>query len=142
MKKTLIVLLSLFLLFGASSVFAEVMTAGDFLAHARSQILQAPVDVTKLIFDGGEYLFIDVREPNETTMGIIPGAVLIPRGVLEFRIAGAVEDPNTQIIVYCKSGGRSSLAAYTLKQMGFTNVISMTGGWMAWEEAGYPIADE
>lgn len=141
MRKSIIIVLSLLLVFGATSVFADAMTAMDMLTEARAQILQAPANAAKLLFDQGDYVFIDVREPNETKMGFIPGAILIPRGLLEFRIAGAVEDPNTQIVVYCKSGGRSSFAAYTLKQMGYTNVISMAGGWNAWEGAGFPVAE-
>lgn len=141
MKKSVIIVLSLLLVFGAVQGFAEAMTAGDMLAEARANILQAPAGVAKLLFDEGNYVFIDVREPTETKMGFIPNAILIPRGLLEFRIASSVEDPSTQIVIYCKSGGRSSLAAYTLKQMGYTNVISMAGGWGAWAEAGYPVAE-
>ncbi len=139
MKKTLIIALGLLLVFGAVQSFADAMTSADLLAEARAQIMQAPVDVAKLLFDEETYVFIDVREPTETKMGFIPGALLIPRGLLEFRIAGEVSDSNTQIVVYCASGGRSSLAAYTLKMMGYTNVISMAGGWRAWEAAGYPV---
>ncbi|MBT3276010.1 MAG: hypothetical protein HN368_22875 [Spirochaetales bacterium] len=141
MKKALILVVSLFLVFGAAGAFADPMTAGDFLAESRAQILQAPVDVGKLLFDGGNYVFIDIREPTETKLGFIPNAILIPRGLLEFKIAGAVEDPGTQIVLYCASGGRSSLGAYTLKQMGYTNVISMAGGFRGWAEAGYPVAE-
>ena len=139
MRKSVIIVLTLMLVFGATSVFADAMTASDMLAEARASILQAPVSVAKLLFDEGNYVFIDIREPNETKMGFIPGAILIPRGLLEFRIAGAVADPNTQIVIYCKSGGRSSLGAYTLKKMGYTNVISMAGGWAGWESAGFPV---
>ena len=95
--------------------------------------------VTSVVFDRGGYLFVDVREPNETAMGTVPGATLVPRGLLEFRFPSAVEDQDAKIVVYCKSGGRSSLATYTLMHMGYKNVVSMDGGWSAWEEAGYPV---
>ena len=139
MKKTLIAVLSLVIALGAAQAFTEDMSAGDLLAEAQAQILQVPVDVAKLVFDTGDYLFIDIREPNETEMGFIPGAVLIPRGLLEFRIASAAPDKNTSIVVYCKSGGRAALAVYTLKRMGYTNVINMAGGFSAWDEKGYPV---
>jgi rhodanese-related sulfurtransferase len=141
MKKSVIIIVSLLFVFSAVGAFADGMTSADLLAEARAQIMQAPADVAKLLFDEGDYVFIDVREPTETKMGFVPGAILIPRGLLEFKIAGEVADPNTQIVVYCASGGRSSLAAYTLKQMGYTNVISMAGGWRAWSAAGFPIAE-
>lgn len=141
MRKSIITVLCLLLVFGAVDAFADAMTSADMIDEARANIMQAPVSVGKMLFDEGTYVFIDVREPNETNMGFIPGAILIPRGLLEFRIAGAVENPSTPIVVYCKSGGRSSLAAYTLKQMGYTNVISMSGGWGAWTAAAYPMAE-
>jgi rhodanese-related sulfurtransferase len=120
-------------------LFADGMTSADLLAEAKSNIQTVSVTEAKDLFDQGGYLFIDVREPNETAMGTIPGAIQIPRGLLEFRIANTVEDQNANIVVYCKSGGRSSLATYTLVRMGYDNAVSMDGGWGAWEEAAYPV---
>ena len=142
MKKTSkILLLALLLvsLFSVGTIFAEGKTSADLMAEAKAQILQVNADVAKLLLDSGDYLFIDIREPSETKMGFIPGAIQIPRGLLEFKIASTVADQNTPIVVYCKSGGRSSLGTLTLKTMGYTNVMSMAGGWLAWEKAGYPI---
>ena len=141
MKRVLVLCVLSLVVFGASQSFAQDMTAGDMVAAAKSQILHVSVDVVKDLFDTGEYLFIDVREPSETDMGFIPGAVLIPRGLVEFRIGSTVEDKDAKIVVYCKSGGRSSLATLALKQMGYTNVVSMDGGWSGWQEAGFPIAE-
>jgi rhodanese-related sulfurtransferase len=109
------------------------------VAAAKAEITEITVADAKGLLDQGGYLFIDVREPNETAMGTIPGAVAIPRGLLEFRIAGEAPDKNGKIVVYCKSGGRSALATQTLGKMGYTAAVSMNGGWGAWEEAGYPI---
>jgi rhodanese-related sulfurtransferase len=142
MKKTSkILLLALLLvsLFSVGTIFAEGKTSADLLAEARAQILQVDVNVAKLLLDSGDYMFIDIREPSETKMGFIPGAIQIPRGLLEFKIASTIVDQNTPIVVYCKSGGRASLGTLTLKTMGYTNVMNMAGGWMAWEKAGYPI---
>ena len=90
-------------------------------------------------------LLIDIREPAEYARGHIPGALLIPRGLLEFdiipalekRAGGALED--CDIVLYCGTGGRSALAAKSLDDMGFTNVRSMDGGIVAWAEARLPI---
>jgi rhodanese-related sulfurtransferase len=140
-KKTVLITLVLFAasLVAGSLVFAEGMTGADFITQAKSIIDTVNVDQAKNLFDRGGYLFIDVREPNETAMGIIPGAVLVPRGLLEFKFPGTVEDKNAQIVVYCKSGGRSALATYALMHMGYTNVVSMDGGWSAWSDAAYPV---
>ena len=78
---------------------------------------------------------LDCREPNETNLGRIPGAVVIPRGTLETKIE-AVVPRERALIIYCAGGNRSALAADTLQQMGYTNVASMAGGWGAWVAAG------
>lgn len=139
MRRTLTVILTLTLIFGAYQLFAEGKTPGQLVAEAKSQILHVSVPVAKDLFDTGDYVFVDVREPNETKMGFIPNAFLIPRGLLEFRIGSSVEDKSAKVVVYCKSGGRSALAALALKTLGYTNVISMDGGFSGWDEAGYPV---
>ena len=96
MTRKKIVLLALVLFVtsavGSSLLFADGMTSADLLAEAKSHIRTVNVTEAKALFDRGGYLFIDVREPNETAMGQIPGATLIPRGLLEFRIANTAED--------------------------------------------------
>ncbi|BBO71182.1 hypothetical protein DSCA_51120 [Desulfosarcina alkanivorans] len=115
------------------------MTADDMVKEARKNICEITVAEAKEILDGGEYLFIDCREPKEYKMGHVPGAINIPRGLLEFKIDKKVPDKNQNIVMYCKSGGRSCLSTCTLCRMGYKNVKSLGGGWKAWEKAGYPI---
>ena len=125
MKTKKILLITLVLAVAAAGLLvAESMTSADFVKQAKSVIETVNVAEAKSLFDKGGYLFIDVREPNETAMGTVPGAVLIPRGLLEFRAEGAVEDKDAMIVVYCKSGGRSALATYTLLHLGYNNVVS------------------
>jgi rhodanese-related sulfurtransferase len=130
---------ALFLALSSGLVFADGMTAGEMVAAAKAEITEITVADAKGLLDQGGYVFVDVREPNETAMGTIPGAVTIPRGLLEFRIGTAAAEKDAKIVVYCKSGGRSALATQTLGKMGYTAALSMNGGWTAWEEAGYPI---
>ena len=137
--RMVLILVVLALVLGIGTVTADGMTAGDLVAEATANILHVNVSVAKDLFDTGDYLFIDIREESETRMGYIPGAALVPRGLLEFRIASTAADQSTKIIIYCKSGGRGSLATYALKRMGYTNVINMDGGFTAWTDAGYPI---
>jgi rhodanese-related sulfurtransferase len=143
MRKNRIIMITLVLfavsLVASAALFADGMTGADFIKQAKSVIDTVTVPEAKGLFDSGGYVFVDVREPNETQMGNIPGAVLVPRGLLEFRFPGTVEDKDAKIVVYCKSGGRSALATYALLHMGYRNVVSMDGGWSAWEEASFPV---
>lgn len=95
-----------------------------------------------------DVLLIDIREAAEFQRGYIPGAVLVPRGLLEFeihplvaRFTGDQATPaeDTPILLYCGTGGRSALAAESLNKMGYTNVTSLDGGIVAWTQAGRPI---
>lgn len=88
-------------------------------------------------------MILDVREPAEFAAGHVPGAVNIPRGVLEFRIYKALGypkkvDTSRKIYVQCQTGGRASFAAASLKQIGFKNPIAVIVNMAAWEKAGHP----
>jgi molybdopterin/thiamine biosynthesis adenylyltransferase/rhodanese-related sulfurtransferase len=81
----------------------------------------------------GNALFLDVREADEYDQGAIPGALHIPRGFLESQIEGKVPDPSTPIVAYCAGGTRSAFAAKTLGEMGYEDVVSMSGGFNQWK---------
>ncbi len=80
---------------------------------------------------------IDVREQDEYVQGYIPGSKWIPRGFLEPRIEDAAPERDAPIILYCAGGTRSALAARSLKELGYTNVRSLAGGFAAWKRAGH-----
>ncbi len=127
----------LLLTFPAS--MAAEMTAKDLVDEAKKGICEVSVSEAKDLFDKGSIVFLDCRESNEFKMGHVPGAVNVPRGLLEFKIDKQIPDKASSIIMYCKTGGRGCLATCTLCKMGYKNVKNMNGGWMAWEKAGYPI---
>ncbi len=86
---------------------------------------------------GERLLLIDVREESEFAAGRIAGAVHVGRGILERDIETKVPDHSAEIILYCGGGFRSALSADNLGKMGYTNVVSMDGGWRRWTELGY-----
>ena len=124
-----------------------LVNPADVVARAKATIKECTVTEAKQ-FLTPTTLLIDIREPAEFGRGHIPGAVLSPRGLLEFEIHALVERTATvsdaapedrEIVLYCGTGGRSALAAETLTNMGYRNVQSMDGGIVAWHAAGLPI---
>jgi len=118
---------------------SKPLTAKEIVANARKHICEISVSKAKELFDKGDWLFLDCREPREFKMGHIPGAINIPRGLVEFKVGNKIPDKNAKIVVYCKKGARGCLTACTLCTMGYKNVRNMAGGWLAWEKAGYPV---
>lgn len=87
----------------------------------------------------GGAMLIDVREDNEWEAGHARGAIHMGRGVIERDVVHQIPDKDAELILYCGGGYRSALAADNLQKMGYTNVLSMAGGWTAWKEADAPI---
>jgi molybdopterin/thiamine biosynthesis adenylyltransferase/rhodanese-related sulfurtransferase len=113
-------------------------TYRDLVNAARDRITEVgPDDLMKRMT---RVRIIDVREPDEYHTGAIPGALLMPRGILERDIATIVTDPDTDLVLYCSGGSRSALAASALQEMGY-RVSSLQGGFEAWKRAGHPWGD-
>ena len=118
----------------------------EYVANVRKQVKTIDMAGFKTVYDAKtNALIVDVREPEEYAAGYIPGAVNLPRGLLEFTIWGEVgfpdkTDVNKKIYLYCKTGGRCTLAAKTLQDLGFTNVTAVVMVFEDWKKAGYPVA--
>jgi adenylyltransferase/sulfurtransferase len=82
------------------------------------------------------FTLLDVREPDEVAEGAISGSEPLPRGQLEYKIDNITSDKDQPIVCYCGGGGRSALAAQSLKRMGFKNVMSLAGGYKGWTKDG------
>jgi rhodanese-related sulfurtransferase len=113
-------------------------TYHDLVSEAKTRVAQVSARESLPLKGDPQVVFLDCREPNEFALGRIPGAVFIPRGVLEQNIERAVPRER-RVIIYCASGNRSALAADTLQQMGYANVASLAGGIRAWMEEGGEI---
>ena len=109
-------------------------TPRDLLNDAKAHIREVePMDVVV-----GSVTFLDVREPDEYEQGAVPGAVHIPRGQLEFAVEGRVLDKEAPLVVYCAGGVRSAFAVKTLGEIGYTDVVSVIGGFNRWKDEGRP----
>lgn len=119
----------------------------ELVADVRKGISELTVqEFNELMNSETPYVLLDIRMKEEHDLGYIPGSVSIPRGVLEFRIASEkvwdeeglyVPEKDELLIVYCKMSNRSPLAALSLRQLGYSNVKVINGGWKEWHDA-YP----
>ena len=109
----------------------------------KTRIRETNVHEVKKRLDADErFVLVDVREESEWARGHLPGAIHLGKGVIERDIEQRVPEKNAPLVLYCGGGFRSALAAENLQRMGYTNVVSMDGGWRGWIEAGYPAADD
>lgn len=107
---------------------------------AKSRVHECQIEDVKRRLDAGDaFVLVDVREESEYAAGHLPGAVHLGKGVMERDIEKKIPDPATPVVLYCGGGFRSALAADAIQKMGYTNVISMDGGWSAWNAKGYAI---
>ena len=109
-------------------------TPRDLLNAAKSEIREIePQEVASRL---GHFTLLDVREPDEYEQGAVPGAVHVARGNLEFSIEGRLPDKHAPIAVYCAGGVRSAFATKTLQDLGYTDVVSIVGGFNKWKDEG------
>ena len=107
---------------------------------AKSRIREISAAETQQKLDRGDpFQFIDVREDNEWDKGRAKGARHLGKGIIERDIEGHVPDHAAEIVLYCGGGYRSALAADTLQKMGYTKVLSMSGGYKEWVASGLPV---
>jgi molybdopterin/thiamine biosynthesis adenylyltransferase/rhodanese-related sulfurtransferase len=112
----------------------------EFLQETREQIDEIDAGRARELRDQGDApLFLDVREREEWDEGHIPGAVHLPRGWLESRVEQAVPNRQRLIVAYCAAGNRSTFAAKTLEELGYEQVVSLSGGINDWKRRGYPL---
>lgn len=120
----------------------------DFVAEARARIHEIDAEeLDEMVENHEDMLVVDVREPDEFALGHIPGALNIPRGLLEgaadpsykHRIDVLCDARERAVILYCQTGGRSAMAADTLTQMGFAKAWNLAGGIELWDAEGLPV---
>jgi len=110
----------------------------ELLADAKSKIQEVDTQTAAAKIDANQAVVLDVREPDEFEQGALLGVVHIPRGHLEAQIETKIVDKTAPVIVYCAGGVRSAFAAKTLQELGYTNVLSMAGGFGKWKDEGRP----
>ncbi|MBK1689384.1 rhodanese-like domain-containing protein [Rubrivivax gelatinosus] len=115
-------------------------TAHDLVVTAKSRIHEVSTDLAEAAIARADVL-LDVREADEYAAGHLPGALHVSRGMLEFKLSAtpALAERGLKVVLYCKSSGRAALAAVAMQEMGYTDVVSIAGGYDAWVAAGKPV---
>ncbi|HTM44517.1 MAG TPA: molybdopterin-synthase adenylyltransferase MoeB [Polyangiaceae bacterium] len=115
-------------------------TYSDIVNEVRSSVKLMPLDELKRKFDAHDPMtLVDCREKDEVRQGFIPGSIHIPRSYLESQTDQKLKDRNAEIVVYCQSGNRSAFVAKILMDWGYTNVVSVTPGFIRWKDLLYPV---
>ena len=109
-------------------------TPRELLNAAKAKIRE--IDPHEVADHLDHYYLLDVREPDEFEQGAVPGAIHVPRGNLEFSVEGRLPDKSVPIAVYCAGGVRSAFAAQTLQELGYSDVVSVIGGFNKWKDEG------
>ncbi len=124
-------------------------TAAELVAAAKAVVENLTVDQVVSELQDGKAVIVDIRESEERVQnGFIPGAVHLPRGMLEFYADPTSPyyrseiAPDKRVILHCAAGGRSALAARSLQDLGYANVAHLDGGLAAWAAANQPVAKE
>jgi glyoxylase-like metal-dependent hydrolase (beta-lactamase superfamily II)/rhodanese-related sulfurtransferase len=116
-------------------------TASEIIREAAAKISFMTMDELRRRLDGGTpgIAILDVREADQYAAAHVPGAIHLPRGQLEIRIDDVFPDPTVRILAYCEFGKISTIAAATMRTMGFSAAVALDGGFRAWREAGHPV---
>jgi molybdopterin/thiamine biosynthesis adenylyltransferase/rhodanese-related sulfurtransferase len=108
----------------------------EMLAEVKQRVREVDPVTAEAMRPGA--VFVDVREGDEYEQGAVPGALFLPRGVLEVQVEGRLPDKSQPLVVYCAGGTRSAFAADTLQTLGYGDVVSMAGGFNRWKDEGRP----
>jgi rhodanese-related sulfurtransferase len=123
--------------FTSMNAWSDVKSKQEISAEAKSKAPHiSSQQLAEYLSEKEDIVLLDIRTEAEYEAGHIQGAQWFPRGKLEYYIQERVKDANSKIVLYCRTGGRSALATLTLKEMGYTDVVDLQGGFKEWVAGG------
>jgi rhodanese-related sulfurtransferase len=130
-------LLIVLIAFASMTVWGDLKSKQEISSEAKSKAshISSP-QLAGYVSGKDDFVLLDIRTEAEYEAGHIQGAQWFPRGKLEYYIQELIQDPDSRIVLYCRTGGRSALATLTLKDMGYTNVVDLAGGFKEWVAEG------
>ena len=115
------------------AAWSDIKSKQEISREAKARVPHISAQQLLGYLSGNEdFILLDVRTEAEYQAGHIQGAQWFPRGRLEFYIQDLIRDPDSRVVLYCRSGGRSALASFTMRSMGYTNVVDLEGGFEEW----------
>lgn len=129
--------LIIFMALTSINAWSEIKSKQEISREAKSKAPHiTSQQLSKYISAKDDIILLDIRTEAEYLAGHIQGAKWFPRGRLEFYIQDVIKHADSKIVLYCRSGGRSALATLTMKNMGYTNVVDLDGGFKSWIAQG------
>ena len=133
LRKILILLVAIV----SVNAWSDIRSKEEISREAKAKATHISAQQLSGLLDGKEdFILLDIRTEKEYQAGHIEGAIWFPRGNLEFYVQELIPDPAANIVLYCRSGGRSALATLTMKDMGYRNVVDLEGGFKEWVTQG------
>lgn len=119
------------------SAWGEIKSKEEIGLEAKAKVTHiSPEQLSEYISKKDDFILLDVRTEAEYQAGHIQGATWFPRGRIDFYIQELIKEPDAKIVLYCRTGGRSALASLTMKEIGYTNIVDLDGGFRNWVSHG------
>lgn len=119
------------------NVWSDIKTKQEISAEAKSKAPHiTSQQLSEYLSNDENFILLDIRTEDEYQAGHIQGAQWFPRGKLEYYVQELIKDPESRVVLYCRTGGRSALATLTMQDMGYTNVVDLNGGFKEWVAEG------
>ena len=130
-------LLIALIVFVSMNAWSDIKSKQEISSEAKSKAPHiTSQQLSTYLSDDEDFILLDIRTEAEYQAGHIQGAQWFARGRLEYYVQDLIKDPDTKIVLYCRTGGRSALATLTLQDMGYTNVVDLNGGFKEWISEG------
>ena len=131
------IIIILLIALSSTNAWSEIRSKQEIGSEAKSKAPHiTSQQLSEYLSNDEEFILLDIRTEDEYQAGHIQGAQWFPRGKLEYYVQDLIKDPESRVVLYCRTGGRSALATLTMHDMGYINVVDLNGGFKEWVAEG------
>jgi len=131
------IIIILLIALSSTNAWSEIRSKQEISSEAKSKAPHiTSQQLSEYLSNDEEFILLDIRTEDEYQAGHIQGAQWFPRGKLEYYVQDLIKDPESRVVLYCRTGGRSALATLTMHDMGYINVVDLNGGFKEWVAEG------